>query len=372
MWLPLLKNQKQTHMKHYVLKLALPLIAVLVLAGCKKNDEVEATQPPGALETKIANWLQGEKLKASVEKSQKIEDLGKLLNYGKLYTEPHYDGHTFVMVPIKPGYKSFNNKGKNPLNNLMITLDKNGTITEGKVMQFVPDAGAAPEKLPENTFHNLCNSSDGEVPVNGRFTATTVGDRFLYSLDYRDGDLKGSIMFKQPEWKAVGRTNTCTDWYLVTTYYENGVIVSQTTEYLGQTCSTPYNPNMEDQDAGDVGGGPGDYQPIPKTKSVSWVVGSSAAAGWHVKSYETLVGSINNPPPNVQQFSNIAHQSDAIFNTASPSGNLYTTWQKLAYGSSVTPGGAAGHVQIAGKVANIALGEYEISNVHTWLAAGEF
>jgi hypothetical protein len=358
------------------------MLGILINWSCHKSDNNGL--PENGVKSKISNWLVAEQKRATPEKSQKIQELARYLDYDRIYTEDHYGGMKFIVVPVKSGYKMINNKDKNPLNHLLLTIDANGAIKYGKIMQFVPETGLTPEKLPENTFHDMSNG--GEVKVNGSFRATSVGDRFMSETEYKDGKMVKSNWMKKEEANITGRTGQyCIDWYIVTTFYVNGEVVSQTSEYIGQTCygCDPYAASLEDLDCGaNTGGGggggggntdPGSVPtpPEPVSKQVSWVVKADVIAGWNVKSYEQLNG-LKPLAPELPIFTSINHQNDAIFNTVQPSSSFYTAWQKLAVTTNVTSGGGAGSSTVAGKVANIIDGEKEISNASTWLAANEF
>jgi hypothetical protein len=100
-------------------------------------------------------------------------------------------------------------------------------------------------------------------------------------------------------------------------------------------------------------------------------VKADAVARWHVDSYEQLNG-VRPFLPVLSYFTSIVHQNDAIFNENGTGSSYYSTWQRLAVTTGLTPGGGAASSTISGKVTNIAEGDSPVSNAKGWTAVTEF
>lgn len=351
---------------------ALYFLCMVLIAGCKKDSPDDQATHDNNLTAKINTWLNSLQHTGTVERNQKVQLLQQYLDYDRAYFEDLNNGERFIIVPVKAGFKTINNKNKNPLNNLVLILDKTGNIRSGKIMQFVPGSGTAPAQLPRNTMHDIYNSQP--VAVNGSFTAITVWDQYLYRLDYKDGQLSKSATMQPKDGPAQARG--CTDWYIVTTIYINGEIFDQSYEYIGTTCDgcTPMDPNLESLGCdgnGEIPGGPPVAEPELMSKQVLWTVKANTTLGWEVKSYEQLNG-IRPAWPVLSYFTSIVHLNDAAFNVYQPSFPGYTTWQRLAVTTNITPGGGAASATVSGKIYNSVQGDLAISNAQPWTAVTEF
>jgi hypothetical protein len=359
--------------------IALYAFCLLLIAGCKKDSQHDETTTDSSLINKISSWLTAQQHTGTPLRNQKIQLLSQYLDYERVYTEYLNNGEKFIVVPVKQGFKTINNKNKNPLNTLVLTLDRTDKIRSGKIIQFVPETGTTPERLDRNTLHNIFNSKP--VTMDGAFTALAIWDHYMFELDYKEGKLAKSKTM-EPEGGYANyrnaRTNGCIDWFIVTTLYVNGQIINQYYEYVGTTCDgcTPQDPNAES-----IGcEGNGDGSPIgslpppesePVNKQVQWTVKTDATLGWHVDSYEFLQGA-KPAPPAVSYFTAITHQNDAIFNSTQIGNPAYTTWQRLALTQGITPGGGAASSTISGKTNNSAEGDKPVSNAKGWTAVTEF
>lgn len=358
--------------------IALYAFCLMLIAGCRKDNKNGQSMPSNELNSKINNWLTTQQYPKTPERNQKIDLLRQYLDYDHISFEDLNSGERFMIIPVKPGFKTVNNKNNNPLNSLVLTLDKTDKIREGKIIQFVPESGIAPDRLPQNTIHKIFNSKP--VTFNGSFTALAVWDQYMFRLDYKEGTPTAlKTMEPQGGWVNFNnsRTSGCIDWYLVTTLTVNGIVVSQTYEYVGTTCGgcTPQDPNAESLGCEGNGDGEAGFPPPPMpepvSKQVQWTVKADATLGWHVDSYEFLQGA-KPAAPLVPYFTAISHQNDAIFNSTQPGNPAYTTWQRLAITQGVTPGGGAASSTISGKTTNSAEGDTPVSNAKGWTAVTEF
>jgi hypothetical protein len=355
------------------------ILCTLILTGCQKSGYNKETNADNSLKSKVSNWLGKQQFPSTPIRNQRVQSLVQHLDYERIYTEVLNNGESFIIVPVRAGFQTINNKNKNPLNSLVLTVDKNDKIRSGRIMQFVPESGPTPEKLPANTIHNIFNGKP--VEAAGSYTSLAVWDHYMFQLTYKDGELTNAKMM-EPEGGYANyissRTSGCIDWYIVTTLYLNGQIVDQQYEYIGTTCDgcVPQEPTLESigcegNGDGSQSGSPPPPMPEPVNKQVQWTVKADAEGGWHVDSYEFLQGA-KPAPPLVAYFTAITHQNDAIFNSVASNQPGYSTWHKLAISTGVTGGGSSCQSQVAGKVTCAIRQDVSVSNAKGWLAVTEF
>jgi hypothetical protein len=358
--------------------IALIVLCLLIMTGCKKDSQNEQDLSNNGITSKVNTWLATQQHASTPLRNQKIDFLKQHIDYDHITFEELNNGERFIIVPVKSGFKTVNNKNKNPLNTLVLTLDRTDKIRSGKIIQFVPEIGATPERLEGNTLHSIFNNKP--VTMDGSFTALAIWDQYMFQLSYKDGKMVNSKTM-EPEGGYANyrnaRTSGCIDWFIVTTLYVNGQIINQYYEYVGTTCDgcTPQDPNAESIGCEGNGDGSPGGSPFPEpevmSKQVQWTVKADALLGWHVDSYEQLNG-VRPFLPVLSYFTSIVHQNDAIFNSAQSNNPAYTTWQRLAITTGLTTGGGAASSTISGKINNAIEGERSISNAQPWTAVIEF
>ena len=163
-----------------------------------------------------------------------LEDVKNNLHFEALQIEKLNDSENLVIIPIKNGFQSEVNKGKNPINNLLLIENSTGKIRKGNIVQFIPKNNPGLTTLPVNTFHNFYNENDGKIAIDGRFVFLNLNDKLLYQSDYSNGKL-ASYGIKEQGNNIPGVPSTRThfiDWYLVTTLYYTDGTTDVSSEYL--------------------------------------------------------------------------------------------------------------------------------------------
>ena len=230
-------------------------IVITFLCSCKKEIS-ENYSPNIEVIKKINTWLDKQKTGLKQFKSENIDLLKKNLTYSNLRIEKSDAGEQIVIVPISEEFKQkkINDKGSIP--NLVVILDRSDNVRWGSVILFKPDTPGV-TKVSDNVFYNLFNT--GNVNCNGQFQFLSPAGFWLFQLNYKDGALKSCGQIEQGSAPTTtARLNTiCIDWYLVTSYYLDGILVYQTREYVGQTCSDDCNNGLYQSLCPDGGGGGG-------------------------------------------------------------------------------------------------------------------
>jgi hypothetical protein len=126
------------------------------------------------------------------------------------------------------------------VNNLVLILTKTGNIRMGNIILYIPKNGKKISEIPGNTFYEIFNT--GTPSCDGQFRFLSVLGRWLSQVEYENEKLYSFGRIQSDSnanalHNGTERANVlCIDWYLVTTYYENGIQVYQTREYVGTTC----------------------------------------------------------------------------------------------------------------------------------------
>jgi hypothetical protein len=273
--------------------------------------------------------LEAQKSTTNQEKNDKIKALKKSLQLAELRFELLSQKEKFIIIPVKDGFETINNKDKNPLTNLVLILSQQGLITKGNIIQFIAEPGKS-RSIPENSFSKIFNYQ--KLDCDGQFAVLSLSDRLLYQMKYEDGSLrsvgvaepkKHPTAANGPDPDPIGPAPICTDWYLVTTYYYLDGTTEQTEQYLYTTC--------ESSSGGGGGSGDGsdnieyEYEAV---KEMLWVVYSFPGSVYSVNSLERIKGKKVIGRTTGGYFTGIAHSADGC---NAPSGVWVATDWKPQY-----------------------------------------
>jgi hypothetical protein len=227
-----------------------------------------------------------------------------------------------------------------------------GKISRSDIVLFYPKI-ATLKALPENSFSDFFNTKS--LSVDGTFTLISMGDVKQYEMIFKDGKKDQFNL-----WRSEKNNNTqnldaqnCMAWYLVTTYYKNGIAISSSSEYVGTTCnSSNCPPNMQCDVTGEEGGGGSSEIPTTVARDVDLVVKRELTSyeNWEIKGNFTLHGeSFINPSNNY--FSSITYNSSACFyysftaSSNNPSDSRYSLFSEVSHISGlISPTTAFGKV----------------------------
>ena len=207
--------------------LAIFLLAVvsLISSSCKKDttqEQLSTTESRNELIAKATNWLDLQKTTATTYHGNKIDYLKAFLDFNELQVEKYKQNDQLIIIPVKEGFESGTNKGKNPATYLVLVLSTELGITKGNVIQFT--SGTEHRQVPQNTFSKLFTYQD--IAVDGKFAVLSASDRLLYELNFERGILKSfSIKNKGVDSKSSAKALECIHWYWVT--YLDGVEISR-------------------------------------------------------------------------------------------------------------------------------------------------
>jgi hypothetical protein len=227
----------QNQLFHFLSVLSLTICATLT--SCKKEVPtslgVEKT-----LATTVTKWLESQKSVRQPSKAENIEQLKGNLDFSKASIEPFTDGDQLIVIPIKETFRDVKLPGSRSILNLVLINDRQNIIKNGRIAIYIPAAGEKLNKVPRNTFSRILTAET--ISCNGIFNFLSVSGTLLHKYEYKDGRLSS---FGEVSNQAHGNSQNiseksvngnCTDWYIVTTYYSNGVLLYQESQYIGTTC----------------------------------------------------------------------------------------------------------------------------------------
>lgn len=318
------------------------LIFIQILNSCQKNLEKFETASPlkGEMKIKINLWLDKQKVESQPNKMANIELLKNSLSFDNLKIDKSNNGEKIVVIPIEDKFKTNKDVDKNSSVSLVVILDSSEHVRKGNLVIYVPDQSEINNSLPENTFYNIYNTA--RVKSKGLFKFLSVSGKLLFQLKYKNENLYSFGLIQSKENKKgksdmILRENaTCIDWFLVTTYYYSDGTTSQTSEYVGRTCTGCDDPTIQSL-CPEWGNGGGGEDIALNPKLVDWKVVEQVEGLWYVKSTEKLYGA-----GQPARFTGITHESDMIIAAVG--------WIWLRAGVAVSFTSASAHSTISGRV----------------------
>jgi hypothetical protein len=224
------------------------LITCILIYSCKKESG-NAPVKKNDVFHRVTTWLDQQKHTSQPNKASNIDLLKQNLDFSGLKYESFNDGDQLIIIPIRDEFKSTKNSYRNSFAALVLIDDRGNIIKNGRIAVFTSATTASVNEIPENTFNKVLNTQP--VACDGTFQFLSVTGQLLHKFNYINGQIN---KFSEVRPQNSGNTKTgmdsranegCTDWYIVTTYYANGVPVQQEYEYVGTTCEGCDDPNLE-------------------------------------------------------------------------------------------------------------------------------
>lgn len=345
------------NLKSYVMRkqLLLPgLLAILLFTGCRKETpsfQQDAVHSEAI--SKVNTWLDKQSATGNGMQARSIQALRDKLEFTGLWFEELNQGEKLIVVPVGTGLETLYNKGKHPVNVLLLIQNTAGAIRKGNIVQYLPENGAS--GIARNTFFRFYN--DKPLETDATFSFLTLTGRLLYEMKYKDGKMNSFGMATPknagtavtgPVQDPIGPAPVCTDWYLVTTYFYADGTTEQTEEYLYTTCEA----------GGGGGGGNGNGNdneaPVFLSAQKDWRVAQNTYGLWFVVSNEQFNGVKVPGELGGGHFTGMAHLTSAIISIS----NDYT-WQEL--GATASFNATIATSTVSGKVTHVHLGHTYIS-----------
>lgn len=263
----------------------------LFFASCKKESrDPNADQQIVSVSTTVSSWLDSRKMglkKTSqvsnittnaVSKNDKyaaknanIDLLKQNLDYSSAYKVSHSKNVDLLIIPINESIKSQKHVADIVSLNLVITMNKQGQVFDGNIIEFYPREGKKRSFSPVTIANIMSNKKAND---SGTFKILSVTGRLLRQFEYAKSKINSSSEVRAKS-RTTGTTRAtadenCTDWYLVTTTYLNDIVVDVSEVYVGTTCDgcdgALYESLCPDEGAGGGGGGGDSNQTIHYTE----------------------------------------------------------------------------------------------------------
>lgn len=268
-----LKLTPYTHFRTTVGLAFLAMVTVLFVNACKKELLSGAESPTPEMLNKAKSFYSQQttslpKISSANQGgagentyNQELEEKkAPIWNEAKM--EKTADGRTLMTVPLNK--HSLDNKAIDYTRKYVFE-ERNGNITEGKIIEVI----GATELIGEKGESTVTRYKDKQIAgFSGAVISYDLNYRYLEGHHYQAGRQVPSmvrIRAKLPETKATGskgklasanmpnkisyeigndgQTQTCTNWYMVTSYYDQyGDFMYSTETFLGITCSGPTGP----------------------------------------------------------------------------------------------------------------------------------
>ncbi len=229
---------------------------VVMLISCQKGVEKQTDNTQ--LISKINSWLEKQKSPTQPNKAANIDLLKECVDFSALRFENLNAEETIIVVPLSDNYKMKRNIDKNTVTVLLLVKNNAGSIVRGNLVIYFPENNAQVKTIPDNTFSKMYSEKD--LDCNGLFRFLSPTGRRLYEREYKNGKLH-SFGYVRADNIYQGRTSTdCTYYYLILSFWVDGVVVAQEAIYLGSicqgVCDDPNNQTLC-PDGGGGGGGSG-------------------------------------------------------------------------------------------------------------------
>lgn len=234
---------------------------VLLVHGCKKDDAADSATSdvkkisPLAVKKETISWIDLH-IAASQSESQSYNLLKQNLNYEEAHVQKRKNGEEVLVIPVN---NTMREKLKLNANYAlkMITVKKNGKPRWSMIVAFLAGDGKTKGMLQDKSIKGIVNNE--RLEEDGLYKFFDLKGRLLYQVSYKGKKITsyGSVQTKDKSSPSgngkvmsiggKGRGNNaqmllpeqedCTDWYLLTTYYdEYGNPEYQTLEYQFTTC----------------------------------------------------------------------------------------------------------------------------------------
>jgi hypothetical protein len=225
-------------LRKFQLKQNLFILSVLVLLACNKStDNPELVNfSIDQIPNKVEKYLDTQNSVTNQFRNEKLKALKNALLFEKTWVEERSSKEKLIIVPINPSFRPPYILNPTSITNLVLTMANDGAIIAANIIQFHPEDERI-SNLPKNTFSKVFEYQN--INIGGRFSVLSLAGLFKYDLSFKKGSLS---MVRENTTKlkygvSARENTTCTDWYLVTTTYdEDHNVLEVDWEFLTRTC----------------------------------------------------------------------------------------------------------------------------------------
>jgi len=259
------------------------IVPILFMYSCQKVISTEYDASSQDIELKVNTWLDNQKRgfgssdniaikssssevksnSAQPKKNANIDLLKTNLEYSSAIQSVISKKYNSLIVPIKEELKTKKGIDKSATLSLVLITDKTGKIISGTIASYIPKDG---KSRGVEGVQIIANIIKGKAPADDSMVKfMDVTGRRLNEIGFKKGLISS---YGEIQSKAIDKTKStyisdCTDWYLVTTYYDEYYnIIEQTTEFLGTTCTNCDEDQYGNPCPGGNGGSGGSNPPV--------------------------------------------------------------------------------------------------------------
>lgn len=280
-------------------------------------DEGYDIQQESPYKELLLSFLEAKRINNTEENIKRINELGDNLNFRRISFYKLNEKQEMFIAEINslPNLKGEVLKA--------IFLTSNDGVSDIRILSFSPSGKSLTDydDLVKDFIEN------NEHRYNGKASAFTIYQDLIFFNEYEDGKIKINGAVRPTDSKGGGgRTNGCTAWYLITTYYYSDGSTSQTSEYLGTTCDCEQNTTRSSSTmcGGGDGGGSGGGLPGNPQQGDTYVVnlpnGVSRLLEYHCYDYGCIWETILTTLPAVVV---TANRQDYYFLPINPFPNYF-------------------------------------------------
>lgn len=203
------------------------LITVLLLGVLVSCFQDEAENHPSIHKTEILEYLNSVRWSNSTNESR-IASVINAINFDNVDLISLKFDHQLLIAELV--------QDEGVISRLLL-LKVNDRIERSQIIQFRNcKLSYNFNDLIVQFFKNELHEYSGKVEVKNLY------DNLLFFNEFENGNLKVSGLVRRADSsKTSGRTMGCIDWYLVTRYFENGVLIWQSEQFIGTTCDCEQN-----------------------------------------------------------------------------------------------------------------------------------
>ncbi len=233
------------------------IFTILFFPACQKNISTDYETGTSELAMKVNNWLENQKQESGTsgtnaihsnttntiknpshsKRNENIDLLKENLEYNARLQSELNSKFNYLIIPIKDKVKTVKRIDKNASLSLILITDKIGNLISGSIACYLPKDGKSRGYSAVNITAEILK---GKAPKDsGIVKFMDITGRRLNEFGFNMGRISSYGVIKQKinDQTQVLNIYACTDWYLITTYYDDYYnIIEQTSEYIGTTC----------------------------------------------------------------------------------------------------------------------------------------
>ncbi len=230
----------------------LAAIALFIFISCRKDVKSNPSQATSVDVQAAKTWLSNLRQKKVGSSGLVMDSVISLIDWQKA-EQTAFGSQNLLIVNFNGAVRA---SGSSTIDKMVFVFNSRGQITFGNIVEMSPSENLDPSAVSQ-TISRIY--SDREESYSGTISSYTADKEIVFSLTYQKGNIQRfSRVLNQsqisPNLHVGGMTDgskaqrttvntigggvSCTDWYLVTTYYYSDGSTTSESQYIGRTCGT--------------------------------------------------------------------------------------------------------------------------------------